>query len=257
MEILVDGLKIHYDFVGSGEETVVILEGWGTSMPVYASVANVLSQKCRVLLFDLPGFGESDEPKIPFSVDDYVDFFLAFMKELGIHEATLLGHSYGGRMIIKLAAREQSDFVVRRIVLVDSAGVLPKKTLKKRVRTAKYKFLKKIVNIPFVYKMCPEIIENWKKSQGSEDYRNATPIMRGCLVKAVNEDLTPLFPKVKQDTLLIWGDKDTATPLSDAKLMEEKMPSAGLAVIEGTGHYCFLEKPAIFGNILKSYFEIS
>ena len=81
-------------------------------------------------------------------------------------------------------------------------------------------------------------------------------MMKQCMVKAVNEDLTPLFSSIKQEVLLIWGDKDTATPISDAKLMEEMMPNAGLAVIKGAGHFCFLEQPVVFANIMKSYFKI-
>ena len=81
-------------------------------------------------------------------------------------------------------------------------------------------------------------------------------MMRKCLVMAVNEDLTDLLPKIKQDTLLIWGDKDTATPISDAKIMEEKLPSSGLAVLSGAGHFSFLEQPQIFRNIMRAYFEV-
>lgn len=72
--------------------------------------------------------------------------------------------------------------------------------------------------------------------------------------KAVNEDLTELLPRIRQDTLLIWGDLDTATPIADAKLMEEKIPGAGLAVIPGTGHFSFLENPALFRSIMQAYF---
>jgi pimeloyl-ACP methyl ester carboxylesterase len=107
-----------------------------------------------------------------------------------------------------------------------------------------------------VYALFPELIDDWRSRQGSADYRNATPIMRQCLVKAVNEDLTELLPRIKQDTLLIWGAKDTATPIGDGKLMEEKIPNSGLAVINGTGHFSFLEQPAVFRNIMRSYFEI-
>ncbi len=124
------------------------------------------------------------------------------------------------------------------------------------MKIRRYKMLKKIVNLKLIYKICPELIDEWKSRQGSEDYRNATPMMRQCMVKAVNEDLTELLPKIRQETLLIWGDMDTATPIADAKLMEERIPDAGLAVIPGTGHFCFLEKPGQFAGIMKSYFRI-
>ena len=70
---------------------------------------------------------------------------------------------------------------------------------------------------------------------------------------AVNEDLTDLLPKIQQDTLLIWGDKDTATPLEDAKIIESLIPDAGLCVLEGTGHYSFCEKPYAAHAILNSF----
>jgi pimeloyl-ACP methyl ester carboxylesterase len=77
--------------------------------------------------------------------------------------------------------------------------------------------------------------------------------MRKCLVMAVNEDLKHLFPYVQQETLLVWGDADTDTPISDAHIMEELMPDAGLAVIEGAGHYSFLEQPVLFRTIIRTY----
>lgn len=256
MKISVDGYEIAYRITGQGERTVVILQGWGTELSVYDSMAACISEKYRVVQFDFPGFGASEEPKEPWAVEDFAQFFLHFMDALDIHSATLVGHSYGGRVIIRLAAKEQLPFTIERIVLVDSAGILPKKTAKQKFRIRKYKILKKIVSWKVVYAICPHLIDEWRAKQGSADYRNATPIMRQCLVKAVNEDLTQLLPLISQDTLLIWGDLDTATPIADAKLMEQKIPNAGLAVIPGTGHYSFLENPALFRSIMQSYFEV-
>ena len=76
------------------------------------------------------------------------------------------------------------------------------------------------------------------------------------MVMAVNEDLTELLPMIKQDTLLIWGDKDTATPIRDAKIMEEKIPNSGLVILEGAGHFSFLEQPMMFQKIIRSYFQV-
>jgi pimeloyl-ACP methyl ester carboxylesterase len=256
MNIVVDGYNICYKITGNGEDTVVMLQGWGTDLGVYDSVADAINEKYRFVQFDFPGFGGSDEPREAWSVDDYADFFCKFMEALGIKKATLIGHSYGGRVIIKLATRDSIPFEIERIVLIDSAGILPKKSFKQKVNIKKYKVLKKILNMKVVYALFPELIDDWRSRQGSADYRNATPIMRQCLVKAVNEDLTELLPRIKQDTLLIWGDKDTATPIGDGKLMEEKIPNSGLAVINGTGHFSFLEQPAVFRNIMRSYFEI-
>lgn len=256
MNIEIDGCSINYKITGEGSQTVVILQGWGTSLDVYNSVAATINSEYRVIQFDFPGFGASDEPKEAWDVDAYADFFCKFAKHLNIKEATLIGHSYGGRVIIKLANRENLPFKINKIVLIDSAGILPKKTFKQKINIRKYKILKGFFATKWFSFLFPAIVEEWRSRQGSADYRNATPIMRKCLVMAVNEDLTHLLPSIQQDTLLIWGDMDTATPIGDGKKMEELIPNSGLVVLEGTGHYSFLEKPDVFRNVMRTYFQI-
>lgn len=256
MNIMIDDYKIEYKESGAGDDVVVILQGWGTSMDLYDSMALSISSGYRVIQFDFPGFGKSDEPREPWAVEDYAEFFIKFMDKLGIKKATLIGHSYGGRVIIKLASRDSLPFTIHKIVLVDSAGVLPQKTPKQLRKIRRYKRLKKFYANPLIYKLFRKRIDEWKSKQGSEDYRNASPIMKQCLVKAVNEDLTHLLPLIKQETLLVWGVNDTATPISDARIMEEKIPNSGLAVIQNAGHFCFVEQRAIFDCIMKSFFKI-
>jgi pimeloyl-ACP methyl ester carboxylesterase len=95
-----------------------------------------------------------------------------------------------------------------------------------------------------------------RRKRGSADYNNATPTMRATLVKVVNEDLEPLMHLVQCPTLLIWGELDTATPLSDAKRMEELIPDAGLVVCEGAGHFSFAEQPIKVNGALVSFFGL-
>lgn len=256
MNIEINGYNICYKITGDGEDTVVILQGWGTDLGVYDSIADILRPSCRVIQFDFPGFGGSDEPKEAWNVDAFADFFCAFSQALGIKKATLIGHSYGGRVIIKLATRERIPFEIDRIVLIDSAGIMPKRSFSQKMKIRRYKVLKKLLNRKLIYALFPELIDDWRSRQGSADYRNASPIMRQCLVMSVNEDLTKLLPLIKQETLLIWGDQDTATPIEDGKKMEELIPDAGLCVLQNAGHYSFLEQPQVFRNILRSYFRI-
>ena len=256
MNTVINGYNICYNKKGEGNETVVILQGWGTHLGMYDSIADILKEKYTVIQFDFPGFGGSDEPREPWNVDAYADFFCELMQELGVKKATLIGHSYGGRVIIKLAARESIPFEIKNIVLIDSAGIMPKRSFAQKMKIKRYKVLKKILNMKLVYALFPELIDDWRSRQGSADYRNASDMMKKCMVMAVNEDLTDLLPKIKQETLLIWGDKDTATPIGDAKIMDEMIPDSGLAVISGTGHFSFLENPGVFAGIMKSYFKL-
>ena len=257
MKISIDGYDISYKISGpESAETLVVLQGWGTEMSLYDSVAAAVSDRYRVVQFDLPGFGDSDEPREPWNVDAYADFFCSFMEELGIKKAVLLGHSYGGRVIIKLAARESIPFEIAKIVLVDSAGVMPERSASQKFRVRLYKIKRTFLMSRPVHSMFPEVIDYWMSKQGSEDYRNASPMMKKCLVMAVNEDLQHLMPSVKQEVLLVWGDLDMDTPISDAHKMEEKMPNAALVVLEGTDHFSFLYKPVEFRNILRAFLGI-
>lgn len=156
-----------------------------------------------------------------------------------------------------MASQENLPFKISKIVLVDSAGILPKKTFKQKVRQRFYKIGRRFLETRLMKKLFPTALDAFRKKMGSADYNAASPIMRQSLVLAVNEDLTSLLPKISAPTLLIWGDKDTATPLSDGQLMEKSIPDAGLVVLEGAGHFSFLEQPYVFQQVIKSFLKIS
>lgn len=251
----IDSLNINYTESGEGE-LVLLLHGWGSNITLFNHTISVLERKYKVVAMDMPGFGESDEPAEPWCVDDYVDFVLKFLESYNVKKITLLGHSFGGRVIIKMCSREL-PFEIDKIILVDSAGVKPQKTLKQKTKQSIFKATKKIYSAAPVQKMFPDALENLRKRNGSADYNAASPIMRQTLVRVVNEDLCELMPNVKAPTLLIWGTADDATPLSDAKIMEKLMPEAGLVTFEGAGHYSFLECQAQYGRVLASFMKIN
>ena len=253
MEIQVNGYNIRYKISGDGPKNAVILQGWGTTMEVYDSIKNILVDKYKVIQMDLPGFGSSDEPTEPWGAKEYSDFTLDFLHSIGVEEAVFIGHSYGGRIIINLASREDISIIMTKLLLIDSAGILPTKTKKQERAVKSYKFKKKFLHLSFVYYFFPEMIDEWMNDQGSDDYKAASPMMKKCLVKSVNEDQTDKLSHIKQETLLIWGDLDTATPISDAHIMENKIPDSGLVILEGTGHYSFLEKPVVFKNVISNF----
>ncbi len=254
MNKTVKGLNINYIEQGQGD-LVLLLHGWGSNIKLFEATADLLSKGYKVIAMDMPGFGESQEPAEPWNVDDYVDFVLEFLKDYEFDKITLLGHSFGGRVIIKLAARDL-DFKIEKAILVDAAGVKPKKTLKQKIKLRIYKMTKWVFSMKIVRKLFPDALENLRKKNGSADYNSATPVMRQTLVRVVNEDLTHLMPKLICPVLLIWGTADDATPLSDAKLMEKLMPEAGLVTFEGAGHYSFLERQGQYLRVLASFMKI-
>ena len=259
MNIKINDLNINYDVKGNGNEKILLLHGWGANIKLFNNIMNFLSKSKKLYALDMPGFGESDEPKNSWNVDTYVEFIIEFIKMMNIKELDILGHSFGGRVIIKLVNKGNLPFKINKIVLVDSAGIIPKKkkTLKSITRSYLYKTLKFFATRKLVKKAFPEALENLKSKFGSQDYRNATPIMRETLVKVVNEDLEYLLSNIKQPTLLIWGENDTATPISDAKIMENKIPDAGLVTVKNAGHYSFLDNPNLVNKVLESFLRSS
>jgi len=77
---------------------------------------------------------------------------------------------------------------------------------------------------------------------GSSDYKNSPEILRKTMSIIINEDQTELLKNIKASTLLLWGENDTDTPISDAKIMEENIKDASLIEIKGAGHFSYLDR---------------
>ena len=251
MNMKIDSLNINYQVEGEGE-SILLLHGWGCDVNIFSRMTKHLSQSYKVYALDLPGFGKSDEPLEPWNVDNYVDLVIKFIKKNKIKKLSLLGHSNGGRIIIKML-NKKLDFEVSKIILVDSAGIKNKKNIEKSFKVRIIRFLKKIVFNKLTNWLFPRLLNKIKSRMGSADYRNASPVMRDTLVKIINEDLTEFLPNINVPALLIWGDLDTATPISDAYLMEKLIPNAGLVVLKGRSHYSFLEDEETVNKVLDSF----
>lgn len=254
-----NGRTVEYERLGDGERAVLILHGWGCSGEMFRGTAELLAKKYTVLLPDLCGFGGSPEPPAPMSPGDYADLFIGLLASLGITHVSLIGHSYGGRVILKLFEKQSAQplpFVIDRVMLVDAAGIKPKQSPGARLSLAAYKAGRRILSTKPMQKLFPGAVDAWRKKRGSADYNNASETMKKTLVLAVNEDLAHCLPKVTAPTLLFWGDADDATPLADAKRMEREIPDAGLVVVRGGSHFSFADDPALFRRVLGSFFEL-
>ena len=192
-----------------------------------------MSSNFKVYSIDLPGFGES-QVGVPLGVEDVAEILHDFVIELGLDAPVLCGHSYGGRVAIIYA----SKFSVEKLVLISSAGLKQKLKFSKRFKVRIYKILKKC-HIPV--------------KMGSTDYQNADNVKRIMLVKAVNTDLKNELKLIAAPTLLLYGTKDTVTPLSLGYQMKQYIHNAELVELEECGHFPYLERPSIFAIILMSF----
>lgn len=248
----INDLTINYIKKGNGK-AVLILPGWGTTINTYMPIINFLSTYNTVYCLDMPGFGESEEPNTSWNLDDYVTFVIDFIKSQNINELSLIGHSNGGRIIIKLMNEKNLSFKVNKIILIGSAGIVHEKTLYQNSKVKLAKIGKNILELKPIKKIFPNLITKLKNNFGSEDYKNASPIMKETLVQLINYDLREFLPNINVPTLLIWGSNDTATPISDGKLMEKLIPDAGLIRVENCSHYVFLEQPGYVNKIINTF----
>lgn len=241
-------LGIEYMVAGAGRP-LVILHGWGCNKEMFRFLVERYKTKYRVYAFDLPGFGNSKEPTKVYNTKDYANRMQQVFQHLSIVNPIMIGHSFGGRVIIQMA----ETVAFEKIVLLSSAGVVNKRPTKYYIKVYSYKMLKKLYQIKWIKKSFPKLLEKYRKKSGSADYNNASPMMKKVLSTVVNEDLRRIFPKISAPTLLIWGELDTATPLSDAKLMEKTFQDAGLVVFQGGSHYAFLEQRERLLRILDAF----
>lgn len=252
IKINIENLNVNFIKKGTGNPTLII-PGWGTTINTYLSLVNSISAYSTVYCLDMPGFGESQEPNFSWALDNYVDFIIKFIETQNIKKLNLIGHSNGGRIIIKLANRKDLNFEINKIILIGSAGIVHKKSLTVRLKIYIYKLCKKILQLKPIKKLFPSSLSKLKNIFGSEDYKNASPILKQSLVQLINEDLKKCLPNINAPTLLIWGENDTATPLSDAKIMEKLIPDSGLVSIKNCSHYVFIENSIYVNTIISNF----
>lgn len=251
-DIVIEGMRLHYEETGPEDAPAVILmHGWGCDHTTVRSIAASLETGMRVVNLDLPGHGRSDEPPTPWGVNDFTRFIEELCRHLAVSRPSLIGHSFGGRISILMASRND----VSKVMLIDAAGIKPRRSLRYYLKVYSFKIFKKIAPILFGKGKGEKLIERWRGKRGSADYRNSSPMMRMVMSRCVNEDLKSVMPSIKAPTLLVWGENDTATPLSDARIMEKLIPDAGLVSFPGCGHYSFLDNPHGFRAVAREFFK--
>ena len=215
------------------------MHGYLSSKESFYPQIEYFSKFYRVTAFDFPGFGEAEPLTKAFSVDDYADWTEDFLKGQGIRDPYVIAHSFGGRVAIKLLARGKID----RAVLCGCAGIVPKRTLKYRMKVKAYRLVKKIA---------PRYAE---RKFGSEEYRSLSPVMKESYKKIVNEDLRGDAANVSRPVLFINGERDEETPLSSIRVYLNAIEGSKLTVLNSAGHFAHLDNPLAFNLAAEEFFQ--
>lgn len=249
------GTEIHYELCGEGSRRVVLLHGWGASVQLMRPVADALEKDMRVLLVDFPPFGESGRPSGDWGVPEYAEALLTLLRQEDFLPCSVIAHSFGARVAIYLASNDHSLF--DKLILTGAAGLRKPQTEEGKKRAAEFKRLKACCETARklkVFGKLPDVVEDrLREKYGSADYNALDADMRRTFVKVISLDLSDRLKNIGQPTLLVWGDRDTETPLWMGQKMEKEIPDAGLVVFEGGTHFAYLEQAARF-NIIASKF---
>ncbi|MBU2578852.1 alpha/beta hydrolase [Patescibacteria group bacterium] len=230
------------------QKQILILHGWAGNSGSWKQVREILENNgYNVIVPDLPGFGDAPLPTKSWSVSDYADFIFRFIQPHNLDKFYLLGHSFGGRIAIKFSVKYPEK--LKTLILVSSAGIKPKKTLWQKALFIVAKIGRRFSFLPghsFLQKIFYKFIVRKK------DYLKTKGVMRETFKKVIGEDLIPYLSQISTPCLLIWGEKDKMTPLSDAYLMKKKIQNSKLEIVPGAGHSIHLESPEkLVEKILK------
>lgn len=224
---------LHVIVKGEGAP-IVLLHGWGQNQYMMKFLQDYFCTEYKVINLDLPGFGESDEPKDVWTIQDYAMCIHELLLYLHVEKPIIIAHSFGARIALRYAL----IYPVSKMVLTGAAGIRTKRGWHYYMRVYTYKALKYL---------------HIKTAMGSVDYQNASGVMRGILVASVEDDISDELKNIICDTLLVWGEKDTQTPVWMGKKMEKEMQHATLIVLPKEDHFAYFHQSMRFKNIVEAY----
>lgn len=186
----------------------------------------------------MSGFGTSPEPPYPYDLSDYRDEVFSYIDKNNLKNVSVIAHSFGARVAVKC---ELFKPTFNKVVLTGAAGLKPKFNLKTFVKKTYYKAVKNFLS------------EEKRLGFFSEDYKNSSPLMRKSFIKIVNETFDKTLTVFKPETLFIFGENDTATPVYMGKRYLKKTPDGKLIIMKNAGHFAFIDRPDAFNREVFSF----
>ncbi len=252
MYLNIDNINLYYEKYGTKAQNIVILPGWGDNRSTFNYLINYLKDYFTIYILDYPGFGNSSMPLKDLTIFDYTDLIAKFLTILKIDNPILIGHSFGGRIISILTTTY--NIKIKKLLLIDVAGIKKKKDIKLLLKETIYKLLKKLS------KLLPK---NFRKKYltylfnkfSSSDYKALDKRMYKTFQNVVKEDLTSFYSKINLETLILWGVNDQVTPLKDGIKINNLIKDSYLIKIADTTHFPYLEKSYLTTRIIFEYLK--
>lgn len=250
MQVVVDDLLIKYELTGKGK-LVVLLHGWGDSSKGHVTLSKALSANYQVLSVDLPGFGESQAPKIVWDLDNYSEFLRTLLEKLELGEPyALIGHSNGGALSIRAISLHAID--PQKLILMAASGIRTRAGARRLI----LKVLAKTGNIATVWmpeKQRRALRKSLYQTAGSDML--AVPELEETFKKTVRQDVQTDAAKIEVPTLLIYAQDDDAVPIEDGQLYHDLISNSTLEIVAESGHFVHLDQSDKVIKLIKDFLK--
>ncbi|HYE59209.1 MAG TPA: alpha/beta hydrolase [Rhodothermales bacterium] len=254
--------RLHAEVTGpEGAPPVLVLHGWGSSAHMMRPVAEVLADRFRVHNLDLPGHGQTPLPPEPWGVPEYAALVAAYLDANGLSgPLPAIGHSNGGRILLHMASDAATARRFSRLVLVSPSGIRRTPSFKTRLK----RLVARILRAPFMIlpdgplrAACLDWLRHslvWRLL-GSADYNRLTGVMRETFVRTVGHYVEDRLSRIHVPVLVFWGDQDRDIVREQVDRLVAGLPDAGLVVLEGAGHYGYLDRMDVFEAATRHFLE--
>lgn len=252
MKTTLHAISTHYQIIGSGP-TLILLHGWLCDWQIWSPVISTLSENFRLVLPDLPAFGQSAAGAPDWNSNHYAQWLAALIDETvpGGENFALGGHSFGGKISALYAARYASGSAKRlsHLFLIDSSGLPPALSPQAQAQQKLLTFvpdkLKQLIPARFKHRLLTA-------TGSATDHFKSNEAQRILLKQIVREDITDVLPTITVPTTLIWGELDHETPLDQGQRFAALIPRARLEIFAQAGHFPFVDNPQRFISSITS-----
>lgn len=233
---------------------ILILHGWNLSSEKFKPLEDeFLKHGYKVLCPDLPGFGKENIPDKPLVLSDYVSFVKTKLSLVGIEKVILIGHSFGGRISIKLTT--ENPQLLYALILTGTPGIIPVSKSKVIFFIFLAKVGKKVFSLPFFNLFQSKARQLLYRVAHASDFYNTNKKMRDTFKNIVKENLVPYLPQINVPTLLLWGAEDKIIPVRIAEEMNKIIKNSKLGVIDNARHGVPWTHPKEFADAVKKFLE--
>lgn len=250
---------IWYEVAGEGSAVVLLHGGTGDSASYWAEQVPFFVREFKVITIDHRGYGESELSKVGNYLETCADDISLVLDHLGIAKTHVVGLSLGGRVAQYFALKYPHR--LRRLVLADTLSGVRTEKLRRFIEdvligTAEKAGMEHVFDLNLLWAFSETYLSKNKDNfaQQREQWSKTSPKDFASVLKATKDlDMTDGLPQISAPTLVIWGSEDIETPRSYLDILVEKIPSAILVIIEGSGHKTCVEKPDEFNKIVRTF----